>query len=95
MKRFKSLWPALFALPSLILAAEDNGTNIAPGCNAETFEGLAMRSLGPAFISGRIADIAIHPENRSRWYVAVGSGGVWKTVNAGTTWKPVFESKGS
>ncbi len=95
MKRFSSIWPALFVLPSLILAAEDDGADVAPGFNAETFEGLAMRSIGPAFMSGRIADIAIHPENRSHWYVAVGSGGVWKTVNAGTTWKPVFESEGS
>ncbi len=56
-----------------------------------TFSGLQFRSIGPAFKSGRIADIAIHPENHSIWYVAVGSGGVWKTVNSGTTWSPVFE----
>ena len=72
MKRFSTIWPALFVLPSLILAAEDDGADVAPGFNAETFEGLAMRSIGPAFMSGRIADIAIHPENRSHWYVAVG-----------------------
>ena len=38
-----------------------------------------FRSIGPAFMSGRIADIAIDPTNENVWYVAVGSGGVWKT----------------
>ena len=45
--------------------------------------------------SGRIADIAIHPENENIWYVAVGSGGVWKTENAATTWKPIFDKQTS
>ncbi|WP_109435270.1 glycosyl hydrolase [Aquimarina sp. AU119] len=57
------------------------------------FSGLKLRNIGPAFMSGRIADVAIHPENESIWYVAVGSGGVWKTVNAGTTWKPIFDDQ--
>ncbi len=60
-----------------------------------TFSGLKFRSIGPAFMSGRIADIAIHPENNSIWYVAVGSGGVWKTMNAGTTWEPIFDKQSS
>jgi photosystem II stability/assembly factor-like uncharacterized protein len=59
------------------------------------FNGLEFRNIGPAFMSGRIADIAIHPENKNTWYVAVGSGGVWKTTNAGTTWNPIFDSYGS
>ena len=59
----------------------------------KTFAGLTFRSIGPAFMSGRIADIAIHPENNNIWYVAVGSGGVWKTVNAGTTWKSLFDKQ--
>jgi photosystem II stability/assembly factor-like uncharacterized protein len=63
--------------------------------NAQTFSGLKLRGIGPAFTSGRIADIAIHPTDPNLWYVAVGSGGVWKTKNAGTTWQPIFDDQGS
>ena len=55
--------------------------------------GLKFRSVGPAFMSGRIADIAINPNNENEWYVAVGSGGVWKTVNSGTTWNPIADDQ--
>ena len=54
-----------------------------------------MRNIGPAFLSGRIADIVFHPDNDNVWYVAVGSAGVWKTENAGTTWSPLFDSQKS
>jgi len=60
-----------------------------------SLSGLKFRNIGPAFASGRIADIAMHPQNDNVWYVAVGSGGVWKTKNAGTTWKSIFEGQGS
>ncbi|MEK6477167.1 glycosyl hydrolase [Catalinimonas sp. 4WD22] len=63
--------------------------------SASTFEGLELRNIGPAFMSGRIADLAIHPEDPSIWYIAVGSGGVWKTVNAGTTFEPIFDEQDS
>ena len=54
-----------------------------------------FRNVGPAFLSGRIADIAIHPSNDNIWYVAVGSAGVWKTKNSGTTWDPIFDEQKS
>jgi photosystem II stability/assembly factor-like uncharacterized protein len=63
--------------------------------SAKTFKGLEMRGIGPALMSGRISDIAIDPDDQSVWYVAVGSGGVWKTENAATTWTPIFENEGS
>ncbi|MEM9446850.1 MAG: glycosyl hydrolase, partial [Verrucomicrobiota bacterium] len=59
------------------------------------FSGLKLRNIGPAFMSGRIGDIAIHSEDENTWFVAVASGGVWKTENAGTTWTPVFDKQSS
>jgi photosystem II stability/assembly factor-like uncharacterized protein len=66
-----------------------------PGLNEASLKGLEWRSIGPALMSGRISDIAVNPTDRSQWYVAVGSGGVWKTDNRGTTWDPIFDSEGS
>jgi photosystem II stability/assembly factor-like uncharacterized protein len=87
----------LILFASLLFLFQYNSTLKAqtPKITAETFSGLKFRSLGPALTSGRIADIAIHPKNESIWYVAVGSGGVWKTTNAGTTWKPIFDKESS
>jgi photosystem II stability/assembly factor-like uncharacterized protein len=56
---------------------------------------LRFRSLGPAVTSGRISDFAVNPHNRSEYYVATSSGGVWKTSNAGTTYTPIFDDQGS
>ena len=58
-----------------------------------TFKAMELRNIGPAYMSGRIADIAIDQNNPSTWYTAVGSGGVWKTTNAGTTWTPIFDDQ--
>jgi photosystem II stability/assembly factor-like uncharacterized protein len=76
-------------------ASAQGETPTEPGFNEATFMGLEMRSIGPAFMSGRISDIVIDPTDTSTWYVGVGSGGVWKTVNAGTTWTPIFDDQGS
>ncbi|NNL88454.1 MAG: glycosyl hydrolase, partial [Marinicaulis sp.] len=63
--------------------------------SSETFKGLELRNIGPALMSGRIADIDIDQNDPATWYVAVGSGGVWKTTNAGTTWTPIFDGENS
>jgi len=59
----------------------------------KTFTAMALRGIGPAYMSGRIADIAVDQTDPSTWYVAVGSGGVWKTENNGTTWAPIFDKQ--
>ena len=77
-------------IPAL-LAAQTNDT----GAIAKAVAGLGLRTLGPGLMSGRIADIEVHPTDRSTWYVAAGSGGVWKTGNAGVTWTPLFDEQPS
>ena len=65
------------------------------GIDSKQLSGMKWRGIGPALASGRVADFAVNPENHSEWYVAIASGNVWKTVNNGTTFKPVFEKYGS
>ncbi|MBX2817821.1 MAG: glycosyl hydrolase, partial [Saprospiraceae bacterium] len=55
--------------------------------------GLKFRSIGPSITSGRISDFAVNPDNPKEYYVAVSSGGVWKTENAGNTYKPLFDGE--
>ena len=65
------------------------------GLVSGTFSGLQFRLIGPAVASGRVAAFAVNPKNKYEYYVAVASGGVWKTTNNGTTWTPVFDGEGS
>ncbi|MFV2074299.1 MAG: glycosyl hydrolase, partial [Thermoanaerobaculales bacterium] len=63
--------------------------------SAKTFAGLELRNIGPAINSGRVVDFAVVPEKPQVYYVATASGGVWKTVNAGITWTPIFDKENS
>jgi photosystem II stability/assembly factor-like uncharacterized protein len=81
--------------PAVAKDEDENDKDEKGGLNSALVKGLPMRGIGPAFMSGRIGDIAIDPVKRSTWYLAVCSGNVWKTVNAGTTWEPIFDSYGS
>ena len=65
------------------------------GMTADTFAGLKFRLLGPAVASGRVTSVAVNPKNKFEYYVGVASGGLWKTVNDGTTWTPVFDNEKS
>ncbi len=60
-----------------------------------TFSGLSLRGIGPALTSGRIIDLAVDPKKPTTYFVAVASGGVWKTTNGGTTFNPVFDGQAS
>jgi len=87
----------LVSLSFTISVAQDSDEpkDPAPGLNEELLGAMQFRNIGPAVMSGRIADIAIDPVNPSVRYLAAASGGVWKTSNAGTTWTPIFDGYGS
>ncbi|HSR14683.1 MAG TPA: hypothetical protein VLL51_02980, partial [Gemmatimonadales bacterium] len=80
--------PAMAQRPS---AGSDSTGRFSSG----TIAALRLRNIGPGLASGRVADIAVDPADKSTWYVGVASGGVWKTENAGVTWTPIFDDQGS
>ena len=55
------------------------------------YKDLQWRAIGPRRQGGRIESIAAPPGNTSTMYVGAGSGNLWKTVNNGITWAPIFE----
>jgi photosystem II stability/assembly factor-like uncharacterized protein len=57
----------------------------------QAFNALQWRNIGP-FRGGRAVSVVGVPGSASIFYVGMASGGVWKTVDAGSTWKPVFDS---
>src|SRR6185436_15366994 len=75
----------LLLLLALPLAAEP----IDPSLLA----GLKARSIGPAVMSGRVADVVGVESNPDVLYVSAANGGVWKSVNGGLTWDPIFDDQ--
>ncbi len=75
--------------------AKGSETQIKPSVPTSLFSGISFRSVGPAWASGRIADLAVNPSNHSEIYAAIASGNIWKSDNNGTTWKPIFDKYGA
>src|SRR2546421_10291492 len=62
--------------------------------DADTISGLGARNIGSASMSGRVAAIAaVKEDGRLTVYIGAASGGVWKSSNGGTTFKPVFDKE--
>ena len=95
MKRAAFLLPlATLFFTTVVFSARDGQSAAQDRMSAETFEGMQIRSLGPALVTGRVADIAIDPNDGSVWYVASAFGGLWKTTNRGFTFNQVFPRVG-
>src|SRR6266704_5835374 len=78
------------AIPLLILLLADA---FAEGERSGPFDRLRFREIGPASPAGRIDDFAVLESNPAIFYVATATGGLWKTVNQGTTFETVFDSE--
>src|SRR5579871_6431646 len=70
----------MMLLPSLLLASA-------------AYANLSWRPIGPAVAGGRVASVAGTPQDDQLYYLGTAGGGVWKSVNGGATWEPVFEKE--
>jgi photosystem II stability/assembly factor-like uncharacterized protein len=95
----------LACLSSILPAQTPNGktTPVAFDADSARLAELPWRPIGPAVTSGRVVDFAVPEGPKSQigerlgeiFYVASASGGVWKTINGGTTWEPIFDHQTS
>ena len=83
---------ALIALAAALLfsPAHANAQQRATPLDSATLASFRWRNIGPADMGGRIADIVGIPSPSKTFYVASVAGGIWKTTNAGTTFRPLF-----
>src|SRR6476619_3108298 len=90
LTRFSILIVVFIICSASLAVAQDKNPNKLD----ETFlKNLQFRSIGPAIMGGRIDDIAVVESNPSTYYVGAATGGVWKTVNNGTTFEPIFDTQ--
>src|SRR5262245_46894160 len=93
------LIPAMVALASIMTsvgqAAPPTTPSRSPVAPAplNPFKDLAWRSVGPSNMGGRVSDIAVVEKRPATFYLGLGTGGVFKTTNMGTTWSAVFEKE--
>src|ERR1019366_8942969 len=80
---FSRLLPALFLGLATTVSAQTP--------DSATLASLKWRSIGPVNMAGRITDVEGDPRNPKVFYVSGATGGIWKTVNAGTTWGPIWD----
>lgn len=81
----KTFVSALFVMVTVLLAGQKT--------DMELFNGIKPRNIGPGGMSGRVTAFAVDPGNENIFYVGTASGGLWKTVNAGTTFTPIFDNE--
>lgn len=89
---------AAFALLALTLSApvptgaQQSDTPVLNATDNPLLSPFRWRSIGPVGQGGRVDDIEVDPNDFRVYYVGFATGGIWKTTNNGTTFKPVFDS---
>ncbi|MCC7055766.1 MAG: hypothetical protein IT355_21030 [Gemmatimonadaceae bacterium] len=78
---------------SLLLGAVGSALGAQATLDSTTIGAMRWRAIGPANMGGRITDVEGIPSPSKTFYVATAGGGIWKTTNAGTTFRPIFENQ--
>jgi hypothetical protein len=85
--------PVLSALAGAFLCAGPLSAQLTTPLDSTTLAGFRWRSIGPANMGGRVTDVEGVPGNPKVFYVATAAGGIWKTINAGTMFVPLFDKE--
>lgn len=89
----RSRLPLAAAGAALLLAVRSASAQLTTPLDSTTLDAFRWRSIGPAVMGGRVTDIEVDPTDRRVWYVASAAGGIWKTVNNGVTFLPLFDKE--
>lgn len=81
------------SLIAMAIAASAISSSAFASIDTSLLEGLKARNVGPATTSGRISDVEAVISNPNIIYAAAASGGIWKSVNAGLNWEPIFDDQ--
>lgn len=73
--------------------ATGTGQTVSETSIGNVVSGFRTRSIGPAASGGRVSALAVQKDLPSVFYVGTATGGVWKTINGGTTFKPIFDNE--
>jgi photosystem II stability/assembly factor-like uncharacterized protein len=80
---------ALIMLSAILLASDLRAQALSP----DVLKAFTFRSIGPTRQSGRFVDFAVPDLEPATIYAATGSGGLWKSMNNGTTWESIFDNQ--
>src|SRR4051812_28629957 len=82
------------AVAVFLLLAPSLATAQAPfELDSQTVAGFRWRNVGPANMMGRVSDVTGLPSPSKSLFVAAAAGGIWKSINNGVTWRPVFDNQ--
>ena len=87
----KSRLIGLFIISCLSILAPNSFAD--SGIDSSYFSGLKPRAIGPAGMSGRISCVDAVVSNPRILYVGTATGGIWKSLDGGVTWKPIFDDQ--
>jgi photosystem II stability/assembly factor-like uncharacterized protein len=91
MRKARLAYTAAAAVLAAFLVTALAADAVAQPVPADVLKSISYRAIGPTRQSGRFVDFAVPELERSTIYAATGSGGLWKSVNNGTTWEPIFD----
>ena len=89
----KKLRDALLFAGAIVTLAPASNAQLSAPLDSASIAAFRWRSIGPAIMGGRVTDIEVDPRNSKVFYVATAAGGIWKTVNNGTMFFPLFENE--